>query len=301
MKNLLLTATLLLIFSSCGNKNSNPDTIADKGVATTKYIEKSGDPSADIKIDEPVGNSDVKAYEVESPTNNQSRAIVADTAKKIVKEGDISFETNNIAATRKKILNSLHKLGGYVSEDNQTTDNGSYFKNYTLKIRIPAKNFDLLLDTVTSSAYKIDSKNISITDVTARFIDITTRLNNKKLLESRYQELLRKAVKVSDLLEIEAKLTEIRSDIESTQGQLNYLNKQVAYSSLTIIFYTKEIARADKPVSFGYKFTNALGRGWSFLQGLFYKTVSLWPFWVMVIVLYTLFKLWRRKKRMTKV
>ncbi|HTE00900.1 MAG TPA: DUF4349 domain-containing protein [Mucilaginibacter sp.] len=319
MKNLILTATLLLIFSSCGNKNSNSDSvkfpppvvmadeevmeenpptikelqIADPGVKSIK-----GDPNADIRIDEPVGNSDAKEYVVlKDPATGK---LTVDTSKKIIKDGDISFETNNINATRKKILYSLKKLGGYVVEDNQSTDNESHRKDYTLKLRVPAKYFDLLLDTVSAAADKIDSKNISITDITTKYIDITTRLGNKKLLESRYQDLLKKATKISDLLEIENKLTEIRSDIESTQGQLNYLNKQVAYSSLSLTFYTRLIVQADKPVGFGYKFKYALSKGWSFMQTLFYKIIALWPLWLLVVVLSLVFKARRNKKRLAR-
>ena len=298
MKNLILTATLLLIFSSCKNQNQEKKNVslavAEDVAATAKDITPKADPNADIRIDEPVGNAD--AVMTESP--DHSGKLVKDTAKKIIKEGNISFETNNIIATRKRILYSVHKLGGYVSEDNQTTDNGSYYKNYILKVLIPAKNFDLLLDTVSSSAYKIDSKNISVTDVTTKFIDITTRLNNKKILEGRYFDLLRKGSKISDLLEIENKLSEIRSDIESTQGQLNYLNKQVTYSSLDITFYTKQVLQADKGIGFGYKLKTAISDGLGLLQNLFFGIIALWPIILTVVIIYVLIKRWRKRRRL---
>ena len=317
MKNLLITAILLLTFSSCGNKKRTPDAVkfpppvvmADEEVMPTPPGDKEleiadpgqksvkGDANADIRIDEPVGNADVKQVKEFSPVSEQPRI---DTARKIIKDGDISFETNDIAGTRKKILNSLKKLNGYVVEDKEITDNEENRKNYTLNVRIPAKSFDLLLDFVTSAADKIDSKNISITDVTTRYIDINTRLNNKKLLENRYQDLLKKATKISDLLEIENKLTEIRSDIESTQGQLNYLNRQVAYSSLAITFYTRQIVRADKPIGLGYKFKRSLGKGWMFLQNLFFRVIALWPLWLLLIALYIGYKAWKRRNRLIK-
>jgi hypothetical protein len=317
MKNLLVTAILLLALSSCGNKKSNPDTVkfpppvvmADEEVMASPPEEKElevadpgvksvkGDASVEMKIDEPVANADVKQVKEFSAVGEQPKI---DTSRKIIKDGDISFEANDIAGIRKKILNSLKKLNGYVVEDKETTDNEENRKDYTLNVRIPAKSFDLLLDFVTSAADKIDSKNISITDVTTRYVDINTRLNNKKLLENRYQDLLKKATKISDLLEIENKLTEIRSDIESTQGQLNYLNRQVAYSSLAITFYTKQIIKADKPIGFGYKFKRALGKGWMFLQNLFFRVIALWPLCLLLIAMYIGYKTWKRKNRLTR-
>ena len=313
MKNLILTTTLLLIFSSCKNKDTEavvkfpppvvmadeeikaaPPAVNDLKVADPGQKNLKGDPDADIQIDEPEGYSNANI--AESP--NHAGKLVRDTAKKIIKQGDISFESNNITATRKKILCSLKKLGGYTVEDNETTNNEEGRKEYTLKVLIPAKNFDLLLDTVSSSAYKIDSKNISVTDVTTKFIDITTRLNNKKILEGRYLDLLRKGSKISDLLEIENKLSEIRSDIESTQGQLNYLNKQVDYSSLDITFYTKQVLQADKGIGFGYKLKTAILDGLGLLQNLFFGIISLWPLILLVVIIYVLIKRWRKRRRL---
>ncbi|RYE23723.1 MAG: DUF4349 domain-containing protein, partial [Sphingobacteriaceae bacterium] len=169
-------------------------------------------------------------------------------------------------------------------------------KEYNLKIRVPAQNFDHLLDTISAGAEKIDAKNISITDITTNYIDAKTRLDNKKLLENRYNQLLAKATKISDLLEIENKLTEIRSDIESAQGQLNYMNKQVAYSSLDVTFYTKTLAQ-DNGNTFGYRFKNALSSSWDLLQSLFFGIIAFWPFILIGVIIVYLF-LKRRKKQL---
>ena len=315
MKNLLITAILLLTFCACGNKKSNTDSVkfpppvvmADEEVLPSppevKELEVAepgvksvrADANAEIRIDEPAGNADVKQAKEYSTVSERPKL---DTARKIIKDGDIRFETNDIAGTRQRILSSLKKLGGYVVEDKQTTDNELNRKDYTLNVRIPARNFDLLVNFVAASADKIDSKNISITDVTTKYIDITTRLINKKILENRYLELLKKASKISDLLEIENKLTEIRSDIESTQGQLNYLNKQVIYSSLNITFYTKQVIQADKPIGFGYKFKKALHKGWLFLEHLFFKIVALWPLGLFLVVAFITYSAWKRKRRL---
>jgi hypothetical protein len=101
---------------------------------------------------------------------------------------------------------------------------------------------------------------------------------------------------MTDLLEIENKLTEIRSDIESTQGQLNYLDKQVAYSSLDITFYNKLTAQAADE-QFNYRFKTALANGWGVLQELFFSIISLWPVVVIGGVAIWLFKIWRKTRK----
>jgi hypothetical protein len=150
---------------------------------------------------------------------------------------------------------------------------------------------------VASAATQIDSKNISSRDVTTQFIDMSTRLQNKKLLEARYLSLLKQANRMGDILQVENKLSEIRSEIESEQGQLNYLSKQVAYSSLDITFYTRHMQAVDKGYGAGYKFKNALSQGWDTLTGWFFGLISLWPVLIVIGLLVVLFKRWRKRRK----
>jgi len=289
MKAYLILITLLLSLSACGHKAEE-----QKEKVQTRLFA----PPV-VKADEEVLEKAPVMQDIalaESSGNSNSTSQIPDTTKKIIKTGTIQFEASNINAARKKILQSLKKYGGYVDEDNQTTNSDINRKEYNLKISIPAKYFDFLVDSVSASADKIDTKNISITDVTTRYIDMKTRLDNKKILENRYLELLKKGTKISDLLEIENKLTEIRSDIESAQGQLNYLNKQVAYSSLDITFYTKATTQ-NVDDQFTYKFKTSVTSGWVFLKNLFFGIISLWPILAIAGIIYWMFKGWRKRRR----
>ncbi|WPU94194.1 DUF4349 domain-containing protein [Mucilaginibacter sabulilitoris] len=293
MKTYLISVSLLLVLSGCGHKPTvEKETVAAVSFAPppVKADNELYDQAATAEgnaIAKPSGDADVKVVD----------DAIRDTSKKIIKNGSIEFETANVNAIRKRILHSLKKYGGYVDEDNQSTNSDANRKEYNLKISIPAKYFDFLIDSVSASADKINSKNISITDVTTRYIDIKTRLANKKILENRYLELLKRGTKISDLLEIENKLTEIRSDIESTQGQLNYLNKQVAYSSLDITFYTQHVEKTDKGTGPGYKFKTAMVSGWDFLQNLFFGIIAIWPVILIIVLIYWIIKNWRKRRR----
>jgi hypothetical protein len=212
-------------------------------------------------------------------------------------EGDIHFETADVVKTRKAIIYAVEKAGGYVAEDNQSRDEGLDRKVYVLKVRVPAKSFGFLVDTVSASADKIDAKNISIKDVTTQYIDMKTRLENKQKLEHTYLALLGQAKRMADVLQIEQKITEIRSDIESSQGELNYLVKQVAYSSLDITFYSRSISH-ESDSSFGGKLISAITGGWDALQNLFFYLISIWPIVGIILAAYVLI-IRRRRKRLT--
>jgi hypothetical protein len=218
-----------------------------------------------------------------------------DTNKKLIKNGEISFESDHLEETRKKILTSLHALGGYVAEENETKNNDNARREFVLTMRLPANNFDRMLDNVSADAEKIDSKTITIKDVSARFIDIKTQLANKKALENTYLSLLKKANKMGEVLQIEGKLTEIRTTIDSTQGELNYLSRQVAFSSLMVTFYNHANPSGTDD-GLGSKFKNALAAGWAMLQSIFFAAISLWPFIILGLVLFVVFRRWRKNR-----
>jgi hypothetical protein len=290
---ILLLAALILTFLSCSDKQQEKHVAALEIVAPPPPAVELQDMDADQKITEANDEAKPAASTIPAPINR----VVADVSeKKIIKEGDIRFETSDVAKTRRQLLSSLKSLNGYVEDDSEITDGNQNEKEFVLSIRIPATNFDRFLGTVSNTATKIDSRNIRIKDVTTQFIDTKARLDNKMKLEGRYLDLLKRATKMTDLLAIEDKLTEIRSDIESTQSQLNYLSKQVDFSSLTITFYTRQAQQVASGNGFGYKLREALGSGWLFMQSLFFGIISLWPLIAGALLVYILLKRWRKRR-----
>jgi hypothetical protein len=302
-KHLFILFATFMAFVACKNRSGEPS------MAKAKIMEVSLPPpvvKADNKVmDKKAGFEPPTVEDIEAVANADVRPVPvakpADIEKKIIKEGDIRFESADVVKTRKQILNSLKHFGGYAEDDSETTDAALRSKEYTIVIRIPAKNFDAFLGTVSSTATKIDSRNIRVKDVTSEFIDTKARLDNKLQLEKRYLNLLSRASKMRDLLDIEEKLTEIRSDIEATQGQLNYMSKQVAYSSLNITFYTIQPEQVATGDGFGYKFKHALTGGWDFLQDLFFSLISNWPLLIVLAVIFVIIKRWRNRRAIKQV
>jgi hypothetical protein len=303
MRRSLIVAGLIITLTACKDRGANsvkfspPVVKADVEITDAKLTPP---PIGEGYFSEPTATTRYNVSQRYDSAYSDANSSVSDTSKKIVKDGTIQFETGDLLASRKRILNALKKYGGYVDGDNQSINSDSNRKEYELKIRVPAKYFDFLLDTVSCTADKIETKNIIITDVTTRFIDISTRLRNKKTLEKRYLELLSKANKISDLLAIESKLNDIRSDIESTQGQLNYLSKQVAFSSLDITFYTKLSAQINSSPGFTYKLTQAVARGWHRLQSLFFGLIGLWPYLLLIGIAYLVIKKWLKLRKIKR-
>lgn len=229
----------------------------------------------------------VKEQVVDTQTE-QSEVI--NIERKLIKEGWIAFETDDINSTRKLVFKNIKKHNGYTSSDIEQKSIGQI--SNTITIRVPAKNFDLLLSDVTKGVTKFDSKNIEIKDVTEEFLDIQARLKTKKELESRYLELLEKANNVTEILEIEKEMGLLRSEIESIEGRLKYLESNVSLSTLTMTFYQM----IPNETKFIREFKNGLKNGWENLIWFFISLINFWPFILIGIGLIFGNKIWKKRK-----
>jgi Domain of unknown function (DUF4349) len=224
---------------------------------------------------------------IETQTEQQVEIIVE---RKLIKEGRVEFETDNISSTRKLIFESIDKYKGYTSSDQEYKSVGRI--SNTIVIRVPAKNFDLLLNDATKGVTKFDSKNIEVKDVTEEFLDIQVRLKTKKELENRYLELLKKANSVTEILEVEKQIGQLRSEIESIEGRLNYLKSKVSLSTLTMTFYQT----VPNETEFGNKFKNGFRNGWDNFIWFFVFLTNIWPFILIIIGLFFGIKMLRKRK-----
>jgi len=163
----------------------------------------------------------------------------------------------------------------------------------TVNVRIPSHSFDGFIEDISSGVEQFDVKDISARDVTEEFLDVEARMKNKKELEARYQEILKKAQNVKEILEIEREINSLRSDIESMEGRLNYLKNQVSLSSIQITYYKE----TPKVTAFGKEFSNGFRSGWRNLVWFLVGLVNIWPFLLIIGLFIFGFSRYLRKKR----
>ena len=236
--------------------------------------------TAPVITDEPIEESG----ELQSQEKATSNRVVVNK-KKIIKDGSVSIKTKDIAACKKNAEGLVKQLGGYF--DSEVLENEDEMITYDLRARIPAKNFDLMLTGLERGKDEIKSKNIQARDVTEEYMDVSTRLNNKKLYLQRYKELLNKASTVRDILAIENEIRNIQEEIESKEGQLKYLDDQVTFSTLDIhLFKVKEYVYKPKDQDqFSERMKDAFSNGSNSVVGFVLWLFGIWPFILLVLAL----------------
>ncbi|MCC4212213.1 DUF4349 domain-containing protein [Leeuwenhoekiella parthenopeia] len=233
------------------------------------------------------------AYEEEMAQPELADDVEADVEQKIIKTGNLRFETQDLAETRAQILKAVNTTKGYVENERTGKDyRGSYQE---LQLRVPAENFQQALELISQGVEFFEEKSISQRDVTEEFIDVEARLKAKRELENRYLELLKKASSVKEILEIERELSVIREEIESKEGRLKYLSKQVSYSTLNVYFYKTEV-ESGVTKSYGSKMLQAVKGGWQGISTFVLGLIYIWPFIILVILVIFLIRRWQKRK-----
>ncbi len=222
-----------------------------------------------------------------APQNEQ----VAVTERKLIKEGTVEFESDNLQTTKKTILQSVNKYKAYISSDREYKSPDR--KTNIIVIRVPSDNFDNLLQDATIGVSNFDVKDINLLDVTEEFLDVNARLKTKKELEARYLSLIKQAKNITEILAIEKQIGELRADIESVEGRLKYLQNNVSFSTLTITSYQNVPDQNE----FGQKFKNGFGNGWDNLIWFFVLLTNIWPFIIIVILLVAGLRYYKKRKR----
>jgi hypothetical protein len=270
MSKLILPIILLLLATSCKQDQSH-------GLKDDTAIPKTSDitPSA-------LGNN-----ETPNGALNKNNEL---NERKIIRTGNLEFETTDLKGTRVK-LDSLTKMcNGYIA--NESVNNDTYKQVNTIHIKVPAQNFSLLVETISTIVGKFEVKNIQSNDFTNEYVDVLARVNAKKGLENRYLQLLTKATKVSEMLEIERQLGEVRTEIESMEGRTKWMKHQAQMSSITVVYYQihSSVSNAKK----SSEIVEAIVGGWKLLISIIVKVLYLWPLILIGMLGYFVRKFYRR-------
>lgn len=292
MKNILFLLVFLVSFSGCKKAEEAPNQM----IVADVYADAKDEISVNESLNVPPPSPKVDQVKFVKPVLTSSEQIAAEKIEqKIIKTGDIKFETNDLGETYIQIISAVKKHNAIIQNDTEGKEYGSVFRRIT--VRVPSKNFDLFLSDISKGVTYFDNKEISSQDVTEEYIDIDARLKAKKILEARYLELLKKANKVSEMLEIEAQLSAIREEIEAKEGQLRYMQSQISMSTITIEFYKTVANEGGATISYGSKIWNAIASGFNSISSFFIGLLSIWPF--LIILAAAVYYIRKRFKKKT--
>lgn len=172
----------------------------------------------------------------------EESAVAGD--RKVVRSGSLSLlveKTEDAILTIKDIAESL---GGFVEASSvydspdviyaRTGEDKVSNKYGNISIRVPSTSFDQAINDIRSIAIKVERDSSNTRDVSTEYVDMEAQLKNLRAEEEQYLSVMKKAVKVEDILNVSSRLADVRGRIERMQAQFNYLSKQVDMSTITV-------------------------------------------------------------------
>jgi hypothetical protein len=221
---------MILLLAACSSAASAPifgsATGGGSDNTTTDLLNRQAAPVA-APIAAPAG-APADAGGVSSPDN--SVALSSDLL--IVKTGNLDLQVKSLDDALSVAEAKIIALGGYVSASTRSGEADAATASITY--RIPAARWDEALADLRAIGIKVLDEQTQAAEVTGQVLDLGARLTNLAVTEAALQAIMVKAVKIADVLAVQAQLTDVRGQIEELTTEQQHLSDQAAFGTLTL-------------------------------------------------------------------
>ena len=161
--------------------------------------------------------------------------------RKITKNAQINVDVKNLNDFITTVKNEISKNGGYVSSENKAIYD--YSSSCTLVVKIPADKLDEFIGVIDSNS-TVTSQQVDSDDISASYADNEAKIKSLETEQETLLKLLEKAESLDNVIQLQDRLTEIRSQLDYLKSMKKMMDNQVEYSSVTI--YANESERTIK-------------------------------------------------------
>ena len=239
----MAAALLLGLLGGCGSKNLSmePDTArsdvyADGGIS---YVTAMAAPAA---MSGAGSNAESAADTASIPLPENRKWVITMS---------LTAETENLADAMGLLAEKIQESGGYVESQSisGTAVNSGRSPTAYITVRVPAEQLDSFVEDVSGMTNVVSSSRY-VEDITLRYTDTEGRVKALQTEEARLLELMEQAETMSDLLEIEERLTEVRYQLENYTSTLRLYDNQVDYATLDLTL--REVEKFTPPEKQGF-------------------------------------------------
>lgn len=226
-----------------------------------------------------------------APADRKMSADESALPRKKIRNGQLRLRVDDVRAAAADIRARVLAMGGEIQDEQENSYDRT--REIYLTLRVPAARLDSLMTDLCRDAGQVENRSVSESDITEVYYDTDARLTQKRALEARYLEILKDARSVEDMLAIERELNQVRSDIESMDGQMRMYDKQVAMSTLTVSLVTVQSGMDN----FFGELGRAFGQGWTLLLQFLLFLARGWAVILFLGGAFWLWRAWRHRRR----
>jgi hypothetical protein len=240
-----------------------------------------------------------------------------DSKQKFIRTADIKFKVKNVVSSTYAIENATQKFGGYVTYTNlqstiydqiktkisqdSTLETTKYTVENNITIRVPNTQLDTVLKTIAQQIDFLNFRVIKADDVSLKLLSNQLSQKRSANTEKRAEKAIdEKGKKINDIMEAENTLANQKEASDNRTIDNLSLEDQINFSTITLQLYQNESIRQEIMASekesayykphIGIQITDALKGGWYLLENIMVFFLSLWPFVIIGITAFFLYK-----------
>jgi len=187
---------------------------------------------------------------------DSARNELQDRARRRIKIGHMSMETEDVEYSVRRFESYTEAFGGWVQSRNKRA--GAH-PSADLTLRIPAALYDEFVLIVSEFGH-VRWFDDHVIDATAEYFDSQARLDINRAEEARLLEFIENSTSLEDIIMLESRLSEVRTNIELHENNIRRINRDVTYSTLYVNLIERG-APVIRPVA--ANLTTRMGDGFS--------------------------------------
>lgn len=191
------------------------------------------------------------------------RAATTDArlAPELILSGSLSVTVRSVSVAAGRAETVVTEAGGRTDADDRDAPRGSR-PTASLTLRVPNTAVPTVMNRLAALGH-VGDRRLSTRDVTQDVADVDSRVTSSRAAIRTLRALYARATKVSDIIRIEATLSQREAQLEAFEARARSLGSQVALASITLELTQRRAAVAPvehQPQRGG--FVGGLDRGW---------------------------------------
>jgi hypothetical protein len=269
--------------------------------------------------------ADVANYEptTDSTAVSSSAAVEPkNSAQKFIRTADIKFKVKNVVKSTYAIENAVAKFGGFVTYTNlqsnihdqiktkisqdSTLETTKFSVENNITIRVPNTQLDTVIKSIARQIDFLDFRVIKADDVSLKLLANQLSQKRSATNEKRVEKAIdTKGKKINDIMEAENTLASQKEANDSKTIENLSIQDQVNFSTITLQLYQnetikQEITAGEKDSAYykpnlGIQIIDSLKTGWYILQSILVFLLNLWPFILISLGGFFLYKKYGKK------
>jgi hypothetical protein len=245
-----------------------------------------------------------------------------DSKQKFIRTADIKFKVKNVVKSTYAIENAVAKFGGFVTYTNlqsnihdqiktkisqdSTLETTKYSVENNITIRVPNTQLDTVIKSIARQIDFLDFRIIKADDVSLKLLANQLSQKRSTVNEKRVEKAIdKKGTKINDIMDAENTLANQKEANDNRTIDNLSLQDQVNFSTVTLQLYQNETIKQEISASekdsnaykpnLGIQIIDALKNGWYILEAIFVFFLNLWPFILICLGGFFLYRKYIRK------